>query len=137
MQRQHFRIAVLACQFICLLDRLLRLDCEFVPTNCHNVLLKISCERKPCAQDSAWPPNLLERSLTSSVSALLPLRFIGRAAKTKREMKFSSPVGLTSSSSGLLHAAYPWRVFWPIPTLICRGLASARLASVIFKTPLS
>src|SRR5581483_8886458 len=38
MLRQHLRIAMLSCDLIRLLDRLLRLDCEFVPTNCHKFL---------------------------------------------------------------------------------------------------
>ena len=32
-------------QLVCLLDRFLRLDCEFVPTDCHNVLLKLFSSR--------------------------------------------------------------------------------------------
>src|ERR1051326_2940429 len=114
MQRQHLRIAVLARQLICLLDRLLRLDCEFVPTNCHNV-----------------PP-------LSSLSRFVCRFVVSLKTKRKREMNFSSPVRpFISSVLAFSLATYPWRVFWPIPTLICRGLASARLASVIFKTPLS
>src|SRR5437588_5077212 len=35
MQRQHLRIAMLTGDLVRLLDRLLRLNCELVPTNCH------------------------------------------------------------------------------------------------------
>jgi len=38
MDGQQFRIAVLCGDFARLLDRFLRLGCEFVPTDCHVLL---------------------------------------------------------------------------------------------------
>jgi hypothetical protein len=71
VQRKHLWIAVLARQLICLLDRFLRLDREFVPPNCHIVLLKFLVkEILRFAQDFAW--RLKRRQIGSTCPNELP-----------------------------------------------------------------
>src|SRR5436309_1479416 len=49
----------------------------------------------------------------------------------------SSPVSIVGNFNAKGRNAYPCRPLLPAPTLICFGLASARLPKVIFRTPLS
>ena len=39
MHRHEFGIAVLGCQIVGALHRFLRLDCKFIPSNCHDFFL--------------------------------------------------------------------------------------------------
>src|ERR1043166_2604939 len=94
-----------------LLDRLLCLDCEFVPTNCHLVLL-----------------------LLLIISLLISLCALDEKAGDETTISRSF---LSFTSGAELRCNYPFSVRSPLPILICLGLASARFASVIFRMPFS